>query len=132
MRLPATLRYQNATGTVVSLRRSEASHCTMKREPKRICPRMPNSTHPFTCSRRSNIFSHLVAQLAPLHPADGEQVHERRQEPVADAVLRSSVAAGAVADRKLLHPESFHLQKSRKEAVHSVVQHQTPEGVTAK
>src|SRR5438093_12040448 len=116
---------------VLSLRRSEASHCTMKREPKRICPRMPNSTHPFTCSRRSNIFSHLVAQLAPLHPADGEQVHERRQEPVANAVLRTSMAAGAVADRNLLHPEPFHLQKCRQEAVHSPAQHHAPAGAPA-
>ena len=52
---------------------------TMKRMPNRTCPRMPNSTQPFTCSRRSNIILHLVAQLAPLHPADGEQIHERRQ-----------------------------------------------------
>src|SRR3989442_516145 len=128
IRLPARLRDQKATGTVVSLRRSEASHCTMKRRPKRICPSMPNSTQPFTCSRRSNIILHLVAQLAPLHPAHGQQVHERRQEPVADAVLRFTMAAGPVPDRNLLHPEPFHLQESRQEAVHPVVEHQTLEG----
>src|SRR5206468_9317520 len=100
-----------ATGTVVSFRRSEASHCTRKRRPKRICPSNPNSTQPFTCSRRSNVILHLVAQLAPLHPADGEQVHERRQEPVADPVLRFAVAAGTVADRDLPDAEPLHLEE---------------------
>src|SRR3989442_918408 len=100
---------------VLSLRRSEASHCTMKRMPNRICPRMPNSTQPFTCSRRSNVILHLVAQLAPLHPADGEQIQERRQKAVADAVFRFAVAARAVPHGKLPHPVSFHLQQGREE-----------------
>src|SRR5438445_2379961 len=125
---PTRLRYQKATGMVLSLRRSEASHCTMKRMPKRICPRMPNSTQPLTCSRRSNVILHLVAQLAPLHPAHSQQVHERRKEPVADAVFRIAVPARPMADRDLPHTEPLHLQERRQEPVHAVVEHEARQG----
>src|SRR5215510_5596613 len=117
---------------VLSLRRSDASHCTMKREPKRICPRIPNSTQPFMCSSRSKVILHLITQFSPLHPAHGEQVHERREEAIADAVFRISMAAWTMPDGNLLHPEPLHPEESRQEAVHSVVQHQTPHGLRPK
>src|SRR5262245_66573392 len=84
------------------------------------------------CSSRSKVILHLITQFSPLHPAHGEQVHRRPEEAMADAVFRISMAAWTMPDGNLLHPEPLHPEESRQEAVHSVVQHQTPHGLRPK
>src|SRR5690348_1530132 len=47
--LPPTEKYQKASGITLSLRRSDAIHCTRKRLAKRPCPRKPRH-HQKSCS----------------------------------------------------------------------------------
>src|SRR5262249_49110289 len=66
---------------------------------------------------KSDLFVRLVAKLADLHPADGEQVLARDQCPVPHAVMRDAELARPVADRDLQDPMAREPQEIRDEPV---------------
>src|SRR5258706_14014264 len=72
---PRRLRYQNTLGMMTLRARSEAIHCTKKREPKAICPRKPTAYHAATGAERI-LMGHLpnfVTEHPSLEPPNAEE-----------------------------------------------------------
>src|SRR5437870_1662573 len=122
------LRYQKASGMTLSPWRSDAIHCTRKRAEKIALPSNPKTASRLQSSpnmRREAVqvarsiiafplsslvdrFPDLPADGAAAHPADGEQIGEGAEHPVADPVVAPARGARPVGHRDLRDLEPLH------------------------
>src|SRR5215468_7128493 len=77
----------------------------------------------------AEILGDLVAELAILHPADGEEIHEGPQGAIANPVLRHAEPARPVIDRHLDHAEAPDPEQRGNEAVESAIEHEVSQAL---
>src|SRR5512134_608825 len=113
--------HQNATGTMLCLRRSDVIHWAMNRAVNIAWPRNPTTSH--TLGTRSRLMADdLVSQVALLHPADDQKVREGTEDAVPDPVLAAPGPPLAVAHGDLDDPHALDPQERGKKAVHPGVE----------
>ena len=79
----------------------------------------------------AEILGDLVAELTILHPADGEQIHERPQSAIANPVFRDAEPTRPVIDRHLDHAKTLHPEQRGNEPMESAIEHEVSEALTA-
>src|SRR5258706_14426348 len=100
---PRRLRYQNTLGMMTLRARSEAIHCTKKREPKVICPRKPTAYHAATGAERL-LMGHppnFVTQHPSLEPPNAEEIADPPEEAVVHPPAREPPPPRALSHRHL-------------------------------
>src|SRR4029079_7888003 len=85
------------------------------RAPLGVRPGAPPAPGPGRGS--SGLLGSVVPEPPRLHPPHREQILERHERPVADAVVRDTEAPRAVAHRQLQHATAREAQQRRHEAV---------------
>src|SRR5215813_1854260 len=80
----------------------------------------------------SQVLGHLVTKQARLHPPDDEDIDQRHEGAVHDAVLRPSEAARPMRDRHLHDAIAAQAQQGRDESMEPPVERQPAEAFPAK